>query len=174
MTMDPPKLRIQERSFEMHAETARPDRCVLFELIGRLDDLRRRVKHRFPRSGHDARNEAGRAIARIRRAGDSDGVALIAVEEILARAVGVNVDQARRDAAARRATGNPTDRRREARSQCDRLRSLDRPNVDVPSPTAMKAGPKQRLDIDTRANSVSARALRRGAAPSALPCRLRR
>ncbi len=102
VTMDSPKLRIQERPFKMNADAARADRRVFFELICGFNDLRRCVQHRFPGCSHHAGDEARRAVTCVRRAGDADRVALVAVEEILAGAVGMNVDQSGRDGAARR------------------------------------------------------------------------
>lgn len=100
--MDSPELGIEKRTLEMHAQTACAARRVLFELIRRFDDLRCGVQHRFERSGHDARDETGRSHAGVLLRGNDDGVALIAIEEGIARAVGVNVDQAGSDIATAR------------------------------------------------------------------------
>ena len=100
--MDATKLRVEKRPFEVHAETARAVRLVFLERVRGLDDLGSRVQHRLPRCGHDAGDEAGDADARVLARGDRHGIALISVEEVLAGAVGVNVDQAGCDDAARR------------------------------------------------------------------------
>ena len=95
VAMNAPKFRVEEWAFEMHAETASAVGQILLQLVGRFDDLRCGVEHGLPRSGHDARHEAGRAGLRVRGAGDCDGVTLISIKEICAGAVCVHVDEAR-------------------------------------------------------------------------------
>jgi len=102
--MDAAELRIEKRSFEVHAQAARAGIVARFlELIRRFGDLRRGVHHRFPRRGHHGGDVTGRTHARVRARRDVDRIALIAVEEHVFGAVGMDVDQARcEDRAGRR------------------------------------------------------------------------
>ena len=101
--VDAPEFRIEERSLEVNAEAPRAGIVSrLLELVCRFRHFRGGVHHRFPGCRHDGSHVAGRAHARIRARGDVDGIALIAIEQHVVGAVGMNVDHARRD---RRALG---------------------------------------------------------------------
>ena len=92
--VDAAKFRIDERAFEVHAEAARAGVMAgFFELVRGFRDFIARVHHRFPRRGHHPGNVAGRAHAGVGARRDVDRVALIAVEQHVVGAVGVNVDQ---------------------------------------------------------------------------------
>ena len=95
------EFRIEKRTFEVDAETACAVGLILFEIVCGVDHFGCDVQHRFKRRRHHACDEAGRAHARVLGRRHRHGVTLIAIEEHVARAVGVNVDQARSDAAAR-------------------------------------------------------------------------
>ena len=92
--VDAPELRVEERPFEVHAEAAR---AVLgpgfLELVRRLGDLGAGVDHRFPGRGHDRGDKAGRAHPCVGARRDVDRIPLIAVEQRVLGAVGVDVDQ---------------------------------------------------------------------------------
>ncbi len=122
VAVDAAELRIEKRALEVNAETPRADRDVLLELMRRLDDLGRCVQHRFPRRRHDGGDEPGRAVRGIGGAGDGDRVSLIAIEQHVGGAVGVDVDQSRRDRAARRQRTIVSDRRPRGRPRSGRSR----------------------------------------------------
>ncbi len=86
----------------MHAQATSAARQILFQLVRRFDDFARGMQHRFPRRRHDARDESRRALARIFQRSNGDCISLIAIEQELACAVGVNVDESRRDVNPRR------------------------------------------------------------------------
>ena len=96
------KFRIEERPLEVNAEAARAQRAGLFEIVRRFDDVRRRMQHGFVRRGHHRCDESGPAHLRVVLRGGRDGVAVIPIEQKLADPVGVHVDEARGDRAARR------------------------------------------------------------------------
>ena len=95
------ELRIEKRTFEVDAQTSRAARLVLFEIVCGVDDLGCHVQHRFEWRRHHAGDKSGRAHARILGRRDRHGIALVAIEEHVGGAVGVDVDQSGCDAAAR-------------------------------------------------------------------------
>jgi hypothetical protein len=99
----PSELRVEERAFEVDAQAPRAGGFGRFdERVRGFGNLARGVQHRLPRCRHDGRDESRRALRGVRVRGDLDGVALIAIEQRVFGAVGMDVDHAGSDGRAGR------------------------------------------------------------------------
>jgi hypothetical protein len=96
------ELRVEERSLEVNAQATRATRQIFFELVRGLDDFSGGMQHRLPWSSHYSSDESGRALSRILDGGNRNGISLVAVEQKVARTIGVDVDESGCDMRARR------------------------------------------------------------------------
>ena len=96
------KLWIEKWPFEMNPEAASAARPGFFEIVGGVDDVGSGVQHGFKRCGHDRRDVAGGAHLGVLLGRRPHGVSMIAIEQKIGNAVGMHVNQARRNRASRR------------------------------------------------------------------------